>query len=145
MIDLSSLIPLALLSGATQIILPAPVDLIMLGLIKMGQNPVFVILAVVIGSSLGAIVDYYLGKKGVEKISWVKLKTKSPGFRKAQRFYNKYGYWTLLFSYAPFVGKYFVLIAGIMKAKLPKVLAFYIIGKLLYYAVAGVIILNIWR
>lgn len=145
MIDLITLFPLAILSAVNQIIVPAPIDLIMLAMVKLGHNPVAIVLAVVIGSSVGAMIDYYLGRLGMEKISWIKQKTKSKEFHRAQRFYGKYGYWSLLFSYAPFIGKYFVLIAGIMKARPLQVLGLYVIGKLIYYAVAGFIILNLWR
>lgn len=145
MISIASLLSLFLLSIVNQIIIPAPVDLIMLGLVKIGHDPILVVLTIVVGSTLGATVDYFLGKLGIEKVAWLKRKTESKGYKKARRFYDKYGSWTLLFSYAPFVGKYFVFIAGIMKTKFIKVIFLYVFGKLLYYAVAGYLVLNIWR
>lgn len=145
MIDLLILFPLLVLSAANQIVVPAPIDLIMLAMVKLGHNPVAVVLAVVIGSSIGALVDYYLGRMGMEKIPWIRQKTKSKEFHRAQRFYNRYGYWSLLFSYAPFIGKYFVLVAGIMKTNPIKVLGFYVGGKLLYYIVVGFIVLSLWK
>lgn len=65
-----------------------------------------------------AIFDYFVGKLGVENAPWIRKDTKSRQYKHAARFYHKYGKWTLLISYFPFIGKYFPFVAGVMGEKL---------------------------
>lgn len=140
--QIAALFPLLLLSTATQIIIPAPVDLIALGMTRIGINPLALIFTITIGMLIGASFDYYIGRYGIETVSWLKKKTDSRDYRKAEHFYKKYGCWTLLFTFLPFVGKYFPFISGLMELSYKKMLSLFVFGKLLYYGFWGILILK---
>lgn len=131
--QIPTLASLLALASVNQVFLPAPLDLIMLGLFKAGLSPFLIIVFATIGLTLGATIDYCIAKFGIETIPWLKKKTNTKSYHHAERFYKKYGLWTLLFTFLPFVGKYFPFIAGLMEAPLKKVLSVYILGKILYY------------
>lgn len=128
-------IPLFALALVNQIGIPAPVDLIMLGLVKAGLNTWFVIVAAIAGMTVGSTVDFAFGKYGLQIIPWIRKEEKSTHFRRAHKFFQKYGEISLFFTWFPFIGKYLPLVAGIMKISAKSFLTYYILGKILYYGV----------
>lgn len=138
MIDSSSFqtvgyIPLFFLSVVNQLALPAPVDLIMLAMVKLGFNPWVTVATAIFGMTLGSTADFILGKYGLRLIPWVRKEEKTKHFKRAEKFYRKYGLITLLFTWTPFVGKYLPFIAGAMKIHATTFYFFYLLGKLCYY------------
>ncbi len=111
------LFTLLVLSIATQITIPIPLDMILLGMTAIKFNYALLVTIVVTGLTVGAIIDYSIGRFGIEAIPWLHKRKNTRGYKKAEKFYKKYGKWTLLFSSFPFVGKYFPLLAGIMETK----------------------------
>ncbi len=143
MIDqLTPFIFILVLATATQITFPAPVDLIVLGLAKVGINPIGLVVCVTVGMLVGASFDYYVGKHGIKAIPWLKKKTNSRSYHQAEHFYQQYGQWTLLFTFLPFVGKYFPFISGLMELSYKRMLSLFVLGKVLYYGTFGILLVK---
>jgi len=131
---------LFLLALVNQLIVPAPVDLIMLGLIKAGLNIWAVLGVAILGMTVGSTADYIFGRYGLNLIPWVRKEEKSKQFKRAEKLFKKYGQITLFLTWLPFIGKYIPLIAGLMKTPTMNFVAFYILGKVIYYGVLIVVL-----
>jgi membrane protein YqaA with SNARE-associated domain len=131
---------LFILSIVTQITFPVPLDAILLGMAAAKFNYFLLVSIAVVGLTLGATFNYFVGRFEMDKISWLHKRKKSKGYKRADKFYKKYGKWTLLFSACPFVGKYFPLLAGIMGTKFVTFLSIYVLGKVFYYSAIALIV-----
>ncbi|CUH78361.1 YqaA family protein [Tropicibacter naphthalenivorans] len=70
-----------------------------------------------IGNTLGSVVNYAMGR-GAERYKGSRwFPANEEQLARAQRWYSKYGVWTLLLSWAP-LGDAITLIAGLMKTPL---------------------------
>jgi len=67
-----------------------------------------------LGNTLGSMLNYWLGLKGEEYLERKRyLSTKK--MEKARSFFDKYGGWTLLLSWAPVIGDPLTFIAGVLR------------------------------
>jgi len=97
-------------------LLPLQSEAVLVGLLVQAKHPAYLLLCVAtIGNVLGSCVNWYLGLK----IEYVKDKKWFPvsenNMRKAQKIYQKYGFWSLLLSWTPVIGDPITLIAGLMR------------------------------
>ena len=108
----------AALAAAT--IFPAQSEAVLVGLILSGDYSVLALTAVAsVGNVLGAVVNWFLGR-GLERLkdkSWFPIRPDK--LVQAQRWYQRYGKWSLLASWVPFVGDAITVVAGVMKEPLP--------------------------
>lgn len=94
-------------------IVPASSAAILLGALAIGAPPVPSLIACSVGNSLGCAANYWLGYL-IGKPLIPKLE-KSRSGRKALQYTNKYGTWSLLISWAPFIGDPITIAAGIFR------------------------------
>ncbi len=112
-------------------------------LVSEEHSALFLILVASIGNVLGSCVNWYLGLR-IEKfkdkkwfpISEIKM-------LKAERIYQKYGFWSLLLSWTPVIGDPITLIAGLMKEGFWRFLLIVSIAKtgrylFIYFVVMGI-------
>ena len=66
------------------------------------------------GNTLGSIVNYWFGLKG-EMYLEEKGYLSANNMQKARVFFDKYGGWTLLLSWAPVIGDPLTFIAGVLR------------------------------
>lgn len=101
-------------------VLPSSSEIVLVGLLATGKFSAWHLLAVAsIGNILGAILNYYIGR-GVEHYrdrKWFPVT--EAGMARAQRWYDKWGRWSLLFSWVPMGGDALTVIAGVMRERLP--------------------------
>jgi membrane protein YqaA with SNARE-associated domain len=84
------------------------------------------------GNIIGGAINYWCGIKflqGNQKFNLIK----PDHLAKAQKFFDKYGGYTLLFSWAPIVGDAFTMIAGISRYSLWKFMILMSAGKILRF------------
>lgn len=97
-------------------LLPLQSEAVLLGLLTQAQYPAYLLLLVAtIGNVLGSCVNWYLGLK-IEQFKhkkWFPISEKN--MLKAEKIYQKYGFWSLLFSWTPMIGDPITLVAGLMK------------------------------
>ncbi|WP_312883818.1 YqaA family protein [Rhizobium laguerreae] len=107
----------AALAAAT--VFPAQSEAVLVGLILSGDYSVLALTAVAsVGNVLGAVVNWFLGR-GLERLKdkrWFPIRLDK--LVHAQRWYRRYGKWSLLASWVPFVGDAITVVAGVMKEPL---------------------------
>lgn len=120
-------------------------EALLAGLALGGHHAAWLLLMIAAtGNTLGAAVNWALGLY-IEKYRDRKWFPFSPtAIEKAQAFYNRYGKWSLLLSWMPFVGDPLTLMAGMMRLPLPVFLAIVGMAKTLRYA-AVLYVAGAWR
>ncbi|MCC6912122.1 MAG: DedA family protein [Rhodospirillaceae bacterium] len=122
-------------------IFPAQSEAALAALVLAGDQPVMALIAVAsVGNVLGAVVNWLLGR-GVERFKerrWFPAKAET--LARAQGWYQRYGKWSLLLSWAPFIGDPITVVAGVMREPLPVFLALVTVAKAgRYLAVAAAV------
>ncbi|HEX2147751.1 MAG TPA: YqaA family protein [Pseudorhizobium sp.] len=120
-------------------LLPMQSEAILVSLILSGNQPVWaLVLTASIGNTLGAVVNWVLGR-GIERFKhsrWFPASDRQ--LEKAQRWYRKFGRWSLLLSWLPLGGDALTVIAGVLKEPLPSFLLLVLIGKGVRYILLAV-------
>jgi len=109
-------------------------------LYNLSQNYDFVLMfsLAVIGNTLGAFVNYYLGYKGEEYLKRKKY-LKEQTIIKHKHTFNKYGAFALLLAWVPILGDGLTFVAGMLKYSLIKFSVYVFLSKLFRYAVIVII------
>jgi membrane protein YqaA with SNARE-associated domain len=117
--EVSSYLGLFIAAFGAATLLPMQSEAVLVGMLFSGRYSVAVLLMVAtLGNVLGSVVNWLLGRS-VERfrhkrwfpVSEIKLE-------KAQRFYLRYGRWSLLLSWVPIIGDPLTMIAGVMREPL---------------------------
>ncbi len=132
---------LAAMGAAT--LLPLQSEALLVGLLAAQSQPVGWLIAVAsIGNVLGSTVNWWLGRS-IERFHdrrWFPLK--EPAFGRAQRWYHRYGRWTLLLSWMPVVGDPLTLIAGVLRERLVPFVLIVAVAKTARYLVVAALTLG---
>ena len=107
--------------------------------IKEGYNLYLLLLFATIGNSLGSVINYFLGLKGEEYLLKKSL-IKESYIIKCKKYFDKYGLYTVLFSWLPIIGDPITFVAGILKYDFKKFLFLVIIAKFSRYLFLVIII-----
>ena len=114
-------------------VLPLSSELVFVGLLAAGYNPVLCIVAATLGNWAGGLTGYYLGKAGnyeqIKKYTGIELQAVA----KHKTFISKYGAYTALFAWVPVVGDPLTVVLGFVKAPILPVSIYMLIGKLFRY------------
>lgn len=131
---------LAALIAAT--LLPAQSEALLTALLLDGTRPAVLLVAVAsLGNVLGSVINWLIGL-GVERFAhrrWFPASEKQ--LARAQGFYQRYGYWSLLLAWMPVIGDPLTLVAGIMREPLWRFLILVAIGKIGRYTVLAAAVL----
>lgn len=110
--------------------------------INEGYNIYLLLFFATIGNSLGSIFNYFLGLKGEEYLIRKKLLSEKM-ILKSKVYFDKYGFYCLLFSWLPIIGDPLTFVAGILKYDLKKFVIIVTLAKFLRYLfIAFVVIYN---
>lgn len=114
-------------------ILPFYSEVVLYGMILAGGDVTMLVLVATIGNTLGAVVNWYLGRALLrfQGRRWFYFSTAQ--IDRAQHWFQRYGKWTLLLAWMPVGGDALTLIAGVMKVRLPVFLVLVGCGKGLRY------------
>ena len=117
-------------------ILPVSSELTVFGMLTMDSySSVLLLLFASLGNILGSCVNWYLG------IHFIKFKDKKwfpfsdKQIKKSSFWFQKYGYWSLLFAWVPFIGDPLTFISGTVKINFIKFLILVSVGKVTRYFV----------
>ena len=100
--------------------------------ITQGHNIYLLLFFATIGNSLGSVINYFLGLKGEEYLINKKLLNEEY-ISKTKTYFDKYGFWSILFSWLPIIGDSITFVAGILKYDFKKFLILVIIAKFSRY------------
>jgi membrane protein YqaA with SNARE-associated domain len=125
-------------------ILPAQSEAGLVALILSGQySTLLLVIVASVGNILGSLVNWLLGI-GIERFRHKRwFPVGEVALNRAQRWYRRYGKWSLLASWLPIVGDPITVVAGVMREPLPVFLLLVTIAKTARYAVLAVITLGI--
>ncbi|MDP2333506.1 MAG: YqaA family protein [Reyranella sp.] len=117
-------------------VFPFQSEAVLVGLLLVGDFPWPMLLAVAtVGNVLGAMVNWGLGRFFVHFRDRRWFPVKPDTYAKVERWYGRYGVWSLLFAWLPIVGDPLTVVAGALRANLPLFVVLVTVGKLGRYAV----------
>ncbi|WP_270933254.1 YqaA family protein [Falsiroseomonas oryzae] len=97
-------------------ILPLQSEPVLVGLLLLGEQPVWALVAVAsVGNTLGSCLNWLLGRwiEHYRDRRWFPVPPDK--LRKAEGWYHRWGKWSLLLSWAPIVGDPLTVIAGVLR------------------------------
>ncbi|AKB70717.1 YqaA family protein [Methanosarcina mazei] len=127
---------LFVLSFLASTVLPFGSEALVVALVFQGFSPFSVVMVATTGNFLGSCTTYYLGLKGRHVLE--KYLSPSPEkLEKSERLFNKYGVYTLLFTWVPGIGDVITMVAGLMQLSFRSFSVLVFIGKFgRYFAIA---------
>ena len=117
-------------------ILPFSSELTLAGLIATSDYDNLLLLIVAsFGNVLGSVVNWALGfySRNLTNKKWFPFKDKQ--IEKSSQWFSKFGKWSLLFAWVPFIGDPLTLVAGLLRVKFLEFLILVMIGKISRYLV----------
>ncbi|MDF1633987.1 YqaA family protein [Mycoplana sp. MJR14] len=116
-------------------LLPAQSETALVALQLTKDYPVIALVAVAsLGNVLGSVVNWLIGR-GIDRFRtkrWFPVSAER--LSAAQRWYGRYGKWSLLASWLPIVGDPITVAAGVLRVPLPTFLVLVSIAKVGRYA-----------
>ena len=116
-------------------VLPFQSELLLLGLLAAGQHAAWELLAVAsFGNTLGSVANWALGRFLLRFQDRRWFPVKGAAYDRARRLYLRWGLWSLLFAWLPFVGDPLTVAAGALRVSLPMFVTLVALGKTTRYA-----------
>lgn len=111
-------------------VFPAQSEILLVSLLLGGKQDTAVLLAsATAGNTLGSMVNWTMGRflSHYRDRAWFPLKPSL--FDRAVGWYNRWGIWSLLLSWAPFVGDPLTVVAGVLRADFWRFTAVVLLAK----------------
>ena len=98
-------------------LLPGSSEVLLFTLLERDYVPWLLLAVATLGNTLGAVVNWLLGRYLLhfQDRRWFYFSQKQ--IHRAQDWFQRYGFWSLLLSWAPIIGDALTLIGGIMKVR----------------------------
>jgi membrane protein YqaA with SNARE-associated domain len=119
-------------------VFPAQSEILLAGMVMAEHYPAYALVAVAsAGNVLGSVVNWLLGRfiAHFEGSRWFPLKREQVA--KAEGWYQRWGKWSLLLSWAPFVGDPLTIVAGVLREPLPVFVLLVTLAKVGRYIVVA--------
>ncbi|MBD8891751.1 YqaA family protein [Roseibium litorale] len=142
MTAISSVLGLFFVSFVAATLLPAQSELGLAGLLAADTAPVWMlILAASTGNTLGSVVNWFLGR-GVARFSSRRWFPVTPAqLDRASAWYQRWGKWSLLLSWAPVIGDPLTLAAGVLREPFLPFLLLVALAKTARYLIVAALVL----
>jgi membrane protein YqaA with SNARE-associated domain len=116
-------------------LVPAYSEIVFAGLVAAGYDPLALWAWASAGNTLGSAVNWAIGRYLLhfQDRRWFPFRQENLGV--AQRWFQKYGVWSLLMAWLPVGGDALTFIAGIMRVNFLVFFALTAIGKATRYAI----------
>lgn len=116
MFEVTSYLGLFIAAFGAATLLPMQSEAVLVGMLLSERYVVTTLLLVAtFGNVLGSLVNWLLGRS-VERFRHKRwFPVSEAKLEKAQRFYLRYGRWSLLLSWVPIIGDPLTMIAGVMR------------------------------
>ena len=125
---------LFIISFLAATILPLSSELTLAGIISTSNyDNLFLLIVASLGNILGSVVNWALGfySRNLTTKKWFPFKEIQ--IEKSSKWFNKFGKWSLLFSWVPIIGDPLTLAAGLLRVKFIQFLILVSIGKVSRY------------
>ena len=116
-------------------VLPVSSEITLFGMLVFGSySSLWLLIFASFGNILGSCVNWYLGTHFIKfkDMKWFPFSDKQ--INKSSFWFLKYGYWSLLFAWVPFVGDPLTFASGFLKINFFRFLILVSIGKILRYS-----------
>jgi membrane protein YqaA with SNARE-associated domain len=116
-------------------VLPVSSEITLFGMLVFGSySSLLLLIFASFGNILGSCVNWYLGTHFIKfkDMKWFPFSDKQ--INKSSFWFLKYGYWSLLFAWVPFVGDPLTFASGFLKINFFRFLILVSIGKILRYS-----------
>ncbi len=132
LLDYLALFGIAFLAAT---ILPAYSEIMFAGMVASGYDSLWLWVFASTGNTLGSAVNWVMGRYLLhfQDRKWFPFKKENLGA--SQRWFQRYGVWSLLMAWAPIGGDALTFIAGIMRVNFWLFLVLTFIGKSARYAI----------
>jgi membrane protein YqaA with SNARE-associated domain len=125
-------------------IFPAQSELLLAYLLRSGAHSWVLLLTVAtVGNVLGSVINWLLGRciEHFRRRRWFPVS--DTALERAERWYGRWGKWSLLLSWTPFIGDALTVVAGMLRVRFPTFITLVTIAKagrygIIALAVAGV-------
>lgn len=124
-------------------LIPAQSEAVLGGLLLThNYSTVGLIVVASIGNILGSVINYGLGR-GIERFRNKKwFPASDQQLERASRWYMRYGRWSLLLSWVPFIGDPLTVVAGVLKEKLWVFIGIVALAKVSRYLFVAAVVLS---
>lgn len=119
-------------SFASATLLPGGSEALLVYLLSQSLNPFLLLLVASLGNTLGSFINFLLGKYATN-FALSKGYIHQKHLHKASTLFEKYGAWSLLFSWLPIIGDPLTFVAGMVRYEALKFLAIVGFAKLMRY------------
>ncbi|MCF9020309.1 DedA family protein [Pseudomonas syringae] len=141
MFELSSYFGLFMAALGAATLLPMQSETVLADMLLSQAYPAVVLLSVATaGNVLGSILNWLLGRSIIRLRHKRWFPASEAQLEKAQRFYLKYGYWSLLLSWVPLIGDPLTLIAGVLREPLWRFVLIVTVAKGARYLVVAALV-----
>jgi len=113
-------------------VLPLGSEALLLYDLSLGLNLYLLFVFATIGNTIGSIGNYYIGLKGEKFLAHKKILKKEKVI-KTKRIFDKYGGYSLLFSWVPIIGDPITIVAGMLRYDIKKFIYLTLISKGIRY------------
>ncbi len=115
-------------------VFPFSSDVLLVGVLLAGANPMISLVVATFGNWLGGLTSYYLGYLG--KWDWIEkwLRVKEESLVKQKNRIEKYGSLIAFFSWVPFIGDFLAVGLGFYKVNFKKSAIYMFLGKAIRFA-----------
>lgn len=116
-------------------VIPFSSEVVLLALLAAGGDPWQLLAVSTLGNTLGCMVNYWLGTLGREE--WMdRLRGRNPAkFDRALGVARRYGYWSSLLAWLPYVGNVLSVLLGYLRLGFVRCMSLVCVGKGLRYLV----------
>ena len=130
MFEFTSYLGLFIAAFGAASLLPMQSEAVLIGMLLSDQYSATTLLTIAtLGNVLGSVLNWVLGRS-VERLRHKRwFPVSDAKLSKAQRFYLRYGRWSLLLSWVPIIGDPLTMIAGVMREPLWRFLLIVTLAK----------------
>ena len=110
-------------------VVPFSSDLLVIGMLALGGDPVLTIAVATLGNWLGGLTSYWLGWLG--KLEWLErwFRVKRETIERQKERVERWGAWLALLTWLPFAGDIFAVVLGFYKVRFLPSALWMLVGK----------------
>ena len=110
-------------------VVPFSSDVLVIGMLALGFDPVVTVAVATLGNWLGGLTSYYVGWLG--KLEWLErwFRVKRETIERQQERVKRWGAWLALLTWVPFIGDVFAVVLGFYKVRFLPSAFWMLVGK----------------
>jgi membrane protein YqaA with SNARE-associated domain len=129
------------LSFMASTVIPIGSEWLLISMILKGFDPILTVTTATAGNTLGACTTYGIGIYGSPWMIRNVFRMDESAQQRAEKFYVRYGTWSLLFSWLPIVGDPICFAGGLLRIHFGIFVGLVLAGKLFRYGLLTILVL----